>query len=352
MEQPPESNNLDRLSDLPDSIFHQILDFLHIKQVARVSTLSRRCRKVCLSSPFLTIDLEVRDHIELYRLNTFLHRFMSLRNGACMHQFKVDMYRANWNDYDEELQIGNWVLEATRDLEVDMAPDSLLNLPASSFGGLESLTLRHLSVSIALFGEWISSFKSLKMLYLDGVTGICELNISSSSLEKLILEDLIGFYGINANFNIKVSAETLRYCEIFESLSYSDISILPCPISADEHGDLANGIIGKVLQTIYRVSSICIHDLCIKVEEKIHYSAEYWESHNLEFVRSLKEVEMEIKGKDSEMELIKYFLKNAKALKKMTILYPSALRRQSMISRKIQQFQMASSSIVLYFLQK
>ncbi|KAH7528006.1 hypothetical protein FEM48_Zijuj05G0026100 [Ziziphus jujuba var. spinosa] len=141
--------------------------------------------------------------------------------------------------------------------------------------------------------------------------------------------------------------------EIFESLSYSDISILPCPISADEHGDLANGIIGKVLQTIYRVSSICIHDLCIKqVEEKIHYSAEYWESHNLEFVRSLKEVEMEIKGKDSEMELIKYFLKNAKALKKMTILYPSALRRQSMISRKIQQFQMASSSIVLYFLQK
>ncbi|KAH7528007.1 hypothetical protein FEM48_Zijuj05G0026200 [Ziziphus jujuba var. spinosa] len=301
---------------------------------------------------------------------------------------------------------------------VGIVPDSLLKLPAAtSFGGLESLKLERMSVSIELFSEWISSCKSLKMLFLDDIFGIAELNISSSSLEKLILEDLMVSFDDHDSFCIKVSAERLSYLRIkywtvkpqiysltlhapkleqfswhgivshysydgsFESLSYSNLSILPCTSSDDEHGALANGIIGKVLETICRVSSLCIMITVFRVfllistlrlntlkihrwdisedspssqveeEEQICYTAEYWESQNLEFVYSLKEVEMEIRGEENEIELIKYLLKDAESLKKMTILYPSDLCRQSVISIKIQQFQIASSSIALYFLQ-
>ncbi|KAH7528004.1 hypothetical protein FEM48_Zijuj05G0025900 [Ziziphus jujuba var. spinosa] len=53
------------------------------------------------------------------------------------------------------------------------------------------------------------------------------------------------------------------------------------------------------------------------------HNAQYWESQNLEFVHSVKKVEMEIKGKQDKMELIKYLLKNAKALEMMTIHYSS-----------------------------
>ncbi|XP_060670773.1 uncharacterized protein LOC132800632 [Ziziphus jujuba] len=83
-------------------------------------------------------------------------------------------------------------------------------------------------------------------------------------------------------------------------------------------------------------------------EEKISHGAEYWESQSLPFVHSLKEVEMEIEGKNNEIELIKYLLKNARALKKMTILYKAVLCRESAI-RKIEEFQIASSRIALYF---
>nr|XP_048330370.1 uncharacterized protein LOC112491691 isoform X2 [Ziziphus jujuba var. spinosa] len=87
--------------------------------------------------------------------------------------------------------------------------------------------------------------------------------------------------------------------------------------------------------------------------EKICYTAEYWESQNLKFVHSLKELEVEINGEQNEIELIKYLLKNAKAMKTISIHYSryacSVPRRLSEISRKIQQFEIASSSVTIYF---
>nr|XP_024929681.2 uncharacterized protein LOC112491691 isoform X1 [Ziziphus jujuba var. spinosa]XP_048330368.1 uncharacterized protein LOC112491691 isoform X1 [Ziziphus jujuba var. spinosa] len=88
-------------------------------------------------------------------------------------------------------------------------------------------------------------------------------------------------------------------------------------------------------------------------QEKICYTAEYWESQNLKFVHSLKELEVEINGEQNEIELIKYLLKNAKAMKTISIHYSryacSVPRRLSEISRKIQQFEIASSSVTIYF---
>ncbi|KAH7528791.1 hypothetical protein FEM48_Zijuj05G0109800 [Ziziphus jujuba var. spinosa] len=273
--------------------------------------------------------------------------------------------------------------------------------------GLQNLKLVALRVSLK-FDEWISSCKSLKKLCLDVVSVQNGLNISSSSLEDLILEDIVSSA---CDFNIKVSARRLKN---LQSLCSADISVVFTPI---QHEALDNGIIGKVLRSMHRVSSMSIHDCSIKgissqallpefydlhsltiigtdfgnktpsiasllnsmphlntlkiqethnglfeghfmsfstsSQEKICYTAEYWESQNLKFVHSLKELEVEINGEQNEIELIKYLLKNAKAMKTISIHYSryacSVPRRLSEISRKIQQFEIASSSVTIYF---
>lgn len=83
------------------------------------------------------------------------------------------------------------------------------------------------------------------------------------------------------------------------------------------------------------------------------YNAEYWEAQNLKFVDSLKNVEMVINGEQNGVDLIKYLLKNAKGLEKMTIFYLyCASSRLSVISTKLQQFQKVSSSITICLLPK
>ncbi|XP_060670079.1 uncharacterized protein LOC112491691 isoform X2 [Ziziphus jujuba] len=419
MEQRPrrKSKQIDFLSELADHIFHKIISLLNIDDVARVSTLSKRCRKNCLSSPFLTLSLEkIYNDKFFYRFCLFLQRFLYLRNGIDIHTFKVKIYSHFFYD-DIGFHIGDWVLEASRlhvkkiclnliNFNIFTLPSGVLNsaclrdlevclglngLRAHLFiWGLQNLKLVALRVSLK-FDEWISSCKSLKKLCLDVVSVQNGLNISSSSLEDLILEDIVSSA---RDFNIKVSARRLKNLRIF------------CPPDF-KHEALDNGIIGKVLRSMHRVSSMSIHDCSIKgissqallpefydlhsltiigtdfgnktpsiasllnsmphlntlkiqethnglfEGEKICYTAEYWESQNLKFVHSLKELEVEINGEQNEIELIKYLLKNAKAMKTISIHYSryacSVPRRLSEISRKIQQFEIASSSVTIYF---
>nr|XP_048330379.1 F-box/FBD/LRR-repeat protein At3g26920-like [Ziziphus jujuba var. spinosa] len=455
MEKQSKSRKIDFFRRLPDFISHRILSFLGFKDIARFSTLSTKCRELCLTLPVLTIELGNASGKELYKFNAFSHSFTSLNNEADVHQFKAEKYGQTLGG---DHHIGNWILEATksnveniilrfnkfkifslpsglsnsaclRDLEVRMNPQGLLNLPTTSFVGLEKLKLRDVRVSTN-FDEWISSCKSLKMVHLHAVTCVNTLNLSSLSLEDLILKDmLVG----SPNFNIKVSAERLRNLRIvwfyapqpsqsltlhapkleqfswgglvshyscegnLESLSKSNISI----DFNDER--VALGIIGQVFQSIYRVSSISICDYSIKEisspellpefsnlhsltlkctnssieipsaisllnlmphlnslkingchpSEKMEksFSSEYWESQNLKFVHSLNEVDMHISGEHNEIELIKYLLKNAKSLKMLTIRFNTRILpcERSEISKKIRQFQVASSSSAIYF---
>ncbi|KAH7528734.1 hypothetical protein FEM48_Zijuj05G0103600 [Ziziphus jujuba var. spinosa] len=390
------------LKSMPQLNTLKILGIPYSKEdIARFSTLSTKCRELCLTLPVLTIELGNASGKELYKFNAFSHSFTSLNNEADVHQFKAEKYGQTLGG---DHHIGNWILEATksnveniilrfnkfkifslpsglsnsaclRDLEVRMNPQGLLNLPTTSFVGLEKLKLRDVRVSTN-FDEWISSCKSLKMVHLHAVTCVNTLNLSSLSLEDLILKDmLVG----SPNFNIKVSAERLRNLRIvwfyapqpsqsltlhapkleqfswgglvshyscegnLESLSKSNISI----DFNDER--VALGIIGQVFQSIYRVSSISICDYSIKMEKS--FSSEYWESQNLKFVHSLNEVDMHISGEHNEIELIKYLLKNAKSLKMLTIRFNTRILpcERSEISKKIRQFQVASSSSAIYF---
>nr|XP_048330560.1 putative F-box/FBD/LRR-repeat protein At5g22610 [Ziziphus jujuba var. spinosa] len=423
------------LSDLPESIFYQILSFLDTKDVIRVSTLSRRYRELCFSLPFLNaVVKEFDDEDEFSRFIEFLNWFMALDFGdgddySMIKEVKVDICCKNLGidighvivsrlreaitrcniekiclvlDGIDTLDLTNNVLgsESLRELEVKLGPDGDLILPTiNPFRGLVSLTLKLLRVSIQSFGEWISSCEKLKMLHLIGVVFMDkELNITSSSLEDLSIVNMKQ-YSVDEDFYIKVSAERLKLLRIlwpnanpgntpmysltlhapnlqkfswdgnvfhysfdgkFESLLQSYISLLPSPDVCKEHSALSNEIFAKAAQTICRVSSICITDHCVESSStssqapvETCYNAEYWESQNLEFVHSLQEVEMKIDGDQEEIELIKFLLKKAKALKKMTVRYTSeGIRKHALIIAIVQRLKIASSSITIDFLPK
>ncbi|KAH7528003.1 hypothetical protein FEM48_Zijuj05G0025800 [Ziziphus jujuba var. spinosa] len=93
---------------------------LHVDTI--VSTLSKRCRELCVSTPFLSIVVKIfHDRNEISRFWKFTNRFLNLHRGD----------------------------NNNRELEVNLGPNGSLMLPTSTeFEGLENLTLKHLTVSI------------------------------------------------------------------------------------------------------------------------------------------------------------------------------------------------------------
>ncbi|KAF3443702.1 hypothetical protein FNV43_RR13392 [Rhamnella rubrinervis] len=418
------------------------------------------------------------DFEEIYSFCEFVDRFMSLHNGVDLHQFDLLFIVYCESDLiDVGFRVGTWILQATRSnvericLELNQVPPftlpvgvwncaflrelelnlhtGTLILPNTSVSRIEILTLKRLRVSVDLLGKLILSCKWLKKLHLYDVYGFDELNINSSLLEHLQIDN----FCLNGDgMKLKVSADRLKYLSIlykwggvdhslrlhaprlerfywsgnvfnysyegdFGSLKHADISIIPSPNFGDEYEAAFKRIMVRVLETVYGVSSLCVSDLAIKelslsevwqefcnlrsltliskdlglgntipsmvsllnstpyldtleirlscldysndedyedssddgdsTEMISSYNAEYWEAQNLKFVDFLKNVEMEIDGEQNEIDLIKYLLKNAKELEKMTIFYSSnASPRLSVISRKLQHFQKVSSSIV------
>ncbi|XP_060670987.1 F-box/FBD/LRR-repeat protein At3g26920-like [Ziziphus jujuba] len=243
-----------------------------------------------------------------------------------------------------------------RDLELSMLLHGLVKFPSASFGGLENLTLRNVMVST-------ERFKNLRIILPNDEEFSQSLILHAPKLEWF------SWAGCASNYSCEGNVEFL---------CHSDISIEHASIANNEYESLDNGIIGKVLQSMHRVSSMNIRDVSIKEISSPELLTEFCNllSLTLKHTNALneitsvvlllksmpqlntlkilgipyskEEVEMEIEGKNNEIELIKYLLKNARALKKMTILYKALLCRESAI-RKIKEFRIASSHVALYF---
>ncbi|XP_060670850.1 putative F-box/FBD/LRR-repeat protein At4g03220 [Ziziphus jujuba] len=278
--------------------------------------------------------------------------------------------------------------------------DKELNITSSSLEDLSIVNMKQYSVDEDFYIKVSAErLKLLRILWPNanpGNTPIYSLTLHAPNLQKFSWDGNVFHYSFDGKF---------------ESLLHSYISILPSPDVCKEHSALSNEIFAKAAQTICRVSSICITDHCVeemssrgllpkfcnlrsltliraglcnnitstvdllnstphlnalKIGPKPYwllyfidapvetcYNAEYWESQNLEFVHSLQEVEIKIDGDQEEIELIKFLLKKAKALKKMTVRYTSeGIRKHALIIAIVQRLKIASSSITIDFLPK
>lgn len=227
----------DRISILLDHIALHILSFLAMKDIARLSIMSKRWRALCISIPSLTFDNSqfVQCRHKCDRFMDFLDRFILRRSGIKMPHFCVRWMSEKW--YLEGYRVLTWLHYAVRsnvevlDLELDIRSVGVLQMPldvvrceslrfltvdlhgqvfqlpsSNGFTKLQSLTLKRVRVLDKLFVEHVLSFcESLDKLCLDNVKGISDINIKSSSLTYLEIRS----YDYSDLFHINVSAEVL-----------------------------------------------------------------------------------------------------------------------------------------------
>ncbi|KAH7528807.1 hypothetical protein FEM48_Zijuj05G0111500 [Ziziphus jujuba var. spinosa] len=351
------------LLNLSDFIFHKIIYRLDIKDIARFATLSRRCRK-----PFLDI---AHNEVALRQFEFYVGNWILQATKSNAERIYLEF------DSIQSFRLPSGVLDSAslRDLALNLGGNGLLKLPSTSCRKPEILSFQKLRISNKLLSEWILSCKSLKELNLVGVSGFNRINITSSSLEYLRIENI----NVTRIFNIAVLAEKLEYLYMlwpfetksptqsltlyapklqnfiwtghfsdysyegnFESLRYADTLIVSRNLGAQNQLIINGSVEAKVVSNstprfmaVKSTEEFCnLHTLTLLLDdlatttpiaasfinltpylnllrENSSYNVEYWESQNLKVVNSLKEVEMEFDGEQNEIKLIKYLLKNA-----------------------------------------
>ncbi|KDP34231.1 hypothetical protein JCGZ_07802 [Jatropha curcas] len=211
----------DRLSALPELIIYRIFKFLEPNETARINLVSRRFRKLCFNSPFLYFyaNFDTKECGKKYaQFCTYVDKVMKLREQL---NVGLERFLIHWSCQQPRFNVGGSVIDAwiriatncnVQELDVlfDVdrwkcytLPDCVygckslkvlrLNLQRGNFylikrmmDSVEGLFLYSLTISDSDFGEKISGYwMSLKILNLEGVHLVGNLNITCHSLEEL-----------------------------------------------------------------------------------------------------------------------------------------------------------------------
>ncbi|OMO77414.1 hypothetical protein COLO4_25202 [Corchorus olitorius] len=215
------SDVYDRFSDLPEPIVLHVFSFLDYNDIFRLSSVSRKFRKICLCCPNLLFKLAFDNKkctANCKKFQRFLKDFLDLHNAQEIHRLGLHWF-CHSKAYDCKGSIFlEWLQKALRnkvqelDIAVPVTTDhkpfkfpggrdqfkslrvlklklqgGKSNLLALELPSLEALSLTCVSVPCK-FGEWVSnSCKSLEVLNLEEFSDIYGLNITSSSLKVLTL---------------------------------------------------------------------------------------------------------------------------------------------------------------------
>lgn len=251
------NNGIDRISDLPDVILHQILFLLPIKSIAQTSTLSKRWRSLWSSFPdldFNTINpLGISSNTAItskrprnlsFNETDLISQVLALRDKHS--DIRTLRFRAHLSFSCLNGLIRRAIRHNVRELDIEVATDDYFNLPRcvikseslrafklkSRYRGfrlpLSSImkdgfrSLHTLSLSLViLFDEpslldlfTDSSFSHLKKLNLDACFGLKHLKVSCRALEDLTLENCIQLHGLDI-YGAKL--ERLRVASCFDA---------------------------------------------------------------------------------------------------------------------------------------
>ncbi|XP_040966149.1 putative F-box/FBD/LRR-repeat protein At4g03220 isoform X3 [Gossypium hirsutum] len=260
-------NGIDRISDLPDVVLHQILFHLPIKSIAQTSVLSKRWRSLWISFPDL--DFTSINPIGVASTNA-PNTKPSIKNKRlllCPHSFSVK--RLDFisqvlalRDKQSDLRILRFraplsfsrlnglirlaVRQNVQELDVEVATDDYFNFPRSVLTseslrvfklrsrypgfrllppsvmkrGFQSLHTLSLSLVILydqptlsdLFTD--SSFPRLKKLNLDACFGLKQLKVSCLALEEFTLENCFQLHGLDVS---GAKLKTLQVASCFDA---------------------------------------------------------------------------------------------------------------------------------------
>ena len=127
------------LNKLPDSIVHHILFSLHIEDHSRLSCVSRRCRDLCISTPYVALsnmNYTITEISRRFRFNNFVDRFMSRRNW---HGTKLHNFILHWCFElpltDEAYRVDTWLSQAVNSgtQKIQLEPSVTERFPLPQF---------------------------------------------------------------------------------------------------------------------------------------------------------------------------------------------------------------------------
>ncbi|KAE8698474.1 putative F-box/FBD/LRR-repeat protein [Hibiscus syriacus] len=242
-------NGIDRISDLPDVVLHQILFHLPIKTIAQTSVLSKRWRSLWISFPDLdftsinTIGVystKVNPASTVKRLLTpphslsnkrldFISQVLAIRDKHS--DLRILRFRAPLSFSRLNGLIRLAVRQNVQELDVEVTTDDYFNFPRSVLtseslrvfklrssypgfrlpppsvmkGGFRSLHTLSLSLVILYTQPSLSdlftdaSFPRLKKLNLDTCFGLKHLKVSCLVLEDLTLEKCFQLIGLDVS---------------------------------------------------------------------------------------------------------------------------------------------------------
>ena len=253
---------IDIFTNFPDPIVHRILKLLPLKDLSRLSCVSRRCRELCISNPYLSVSNihytedsgqldQIDNLLNRFHFNNFVGRLLTRRfcSGVktqtfCLQWFFEEILKAD----DERYMVCTWLYNAinsglqrlqleltakgiTQSFDLPLALLScnslthlnvkcynvILKFPSSTLSAgncaittmLQSLILDCVRIEDEYyFGECISNFKSLKELYLKRISGTKSMSINSSTITQL------RFQNCSELMEINISAENLRLLKL------------------------------------------------------------------------------------------------------------------------------------------
>ncbi|OVA07742.1 F-box domain [Macleaya cordata] len=205
---PFSNNEEDRISNLPDTLIHQILSFIDMNYAVQTSVLSRRWRYLWTSIPTLNFDSNLLQLPETRYTNVeafidFVDRVLMLRDSSDIQRFNLHFFGTEDADYDSTSRVNTWILAAVRRnvqellLRVSLWEYQTFQFPPSLFT-CKSLTKLELSLGDMSESEFIPpksmDLPMLKSLELCGVSIYDEkftdmLFSSCPVLESLIIKD-------------------------------------------------------------------------------------------------------------------------------------------------------------------
>ncbi|KAJ8749349.1 hypothetical protein K2173_018836 [Erythroxylum novogranatense] len=230
-------NGFDRISDLPDSVLHDILFLLPIKSIAQTSVLSKRWRFLWSSFPdldFTTINpltsssLKKTPKRSSHSLSLdFIPHVLALRDKNS--DLRTLRFRSRLSFSGLNGLIRCAIRHNVQELDVEVATEDYFNFPRgviasetlrvfklkSRYPGFRLLpscvmkegfrSLHTLSLSLVILYDQSSlfdlftetSFPRLKKLSLDACFGLKQLKIGCRALEDLTLENCFQLHGLD-----------------------------------------------------------------------------------------------------------------------------------------------------------
>ncbi|CAN6684216.1 unnamed protein product [Malus baccata var. baccata] len=363
-----KTRRMDRFSNLPIEIVHEIMSRLNFKDLTRVGCVSKSCREFYISTPYLNFhdfsDVDISTRRKNKKVFNSLKRFF-IRRGV---HHKIKCFRFRWcffdDDYDVDFEsrLREWIEIAVRcNVEVlhlvvtyirfGELPASILHckslksllvdmkckisdVPSIDFlSNLDYLRLKDVSIKDEddRFLKWISCCcTSMKELLLKDCGFWHEsdfyhiperhVNISGDRLKKLHLNPQLRR---KTKKSVNIYAPNLKCLEWFgECTTSQNLGNLMCLEKAEISSSIPicnHDILIDFLCSIRKVKVLILHPDILELLD-LNMDDRKWQ--DLSFISQAKEVVIPYDGYEPDFEPAYSILEHAHDLEKMTIYYP------------------------------